>query len=1796
MRASALWLSALLLILASCNADRNFIAIDSKAFDDEIEVVQNLDFKLNKHIFNDSLFDTWTDAELVTFDPPVKGRFRIVSSDAFYFSPFEHFAESEMYTATLNKAIYDFTNVTTQIKTAAEHFHTPLLEINSINTYWYLDNQTNSVKLNADILFNANINPAALSPLLSVQVNDAEVTSSITIAQAAATIPVSIGGLDPKNPSNHISLEIKPGLSAPGSRYKTEKPIRTQVDIPPVEDLEIKDVTAEHDGLSGTVTVVTNQQISNPNMEQLIQIDPKVDFTVERTLNGLIINSEGFNPSTTYTLTLSDQLTGVAGGKMVDAFKQSIAFGEMEPQVEFVSNTAKYLSAKGQRNLAFRIVNVPKVKVEVIKIYENNILNFMRDGFEWDWYESYDEEEQYWDYHDYRSVRTELYGNVVYSKEYESSKLEKYSGSRILNLDFSDKLEKFDGIYVVRVSATDKQWLTDAQVVSVSDIGLIAKASEDELLVFANSLQTAEPMSGIKISFISSNNQKLYTATTDKSGVAVFTGIKKEFPEFSVNLITAKSGTDYTYLPFSQTEVSTSRFEVGGKRINETGLDAFLYPERDLYRPGETMHIAGIIRGYDWSIPEPIPVRIQVNSPSGKEFKSVRKTLSNQGGFETAIEIPNGVMTGTYTVQLYSSNDIVLATKYISVEEFMPDRIKVTAHNNKKEYKPGETITSTIQADNLYGTPASERNWQSELNIWPDPFYSSKYPNFDFTIYDGEDYFETLTTEGQTDEAGAGVATYDINANYANQGILQGRILTTVFDESGRPVYATEDFKIVTQQTMVGVGNIDYYVRTKTPLKVPVIAVDKDDKGLRSTEAKIEVIKFEYETVIERNNHYYTYRSNEKAKIVQSHTVKVNGESTAVWFTPEQSGKYEIRVHLGNAATYVKQQFYAYGFGTTQNNAFEVSTEGNVQIVSDKEKYQTGETANLLFTTPFNGNLLVTVERNHVLEHHYIKTEKKSASLTVKLDQSHVPNIFVTATLFRPNDDSGMPLTVAHGIVNLKVDNASKHIPLTVTHEKQSRSNKKQTIQIKTAPNAQLTVAVVDEGILQIKNFETPDPYKWFYMQHALGVMSYDMYAQLYPEIYLKKMLSGGDGGMMEGRLNPMTANRVKLVSFWSGIITADASGKASYTIDIPQFSGDLRVMVAAYKQDQFGASETHMKVADPIVVTTSLPRFLTPGDTITLPVTLANTTAKAANGNVKVTVEGPLKIVGSTNASFDAKANKETRTAFKLYTTGSTGVGKVTVQVQALNETFTDVTEIAIRPPGSLQMYSGEGVLHNSGKASVAMTNNLIPETATAKLIVSRSPLIKYTNSLDYLVHYPYGCVEQITSTAFPQLYYADLVKSMYKKETNTIDPAYNVQEAIRILQSMQMHNGALSYWPGGGSESWWGTAYASHFLVEAKKAGYDVDNRTLDKMLGYLKTSLKQKRTFVYYYNSSYKREVASKEIFYSLYVLALAGKAEVSTMNYYKANLSMLTLDSKYLLATSYLLAGDKKSSDRVMPPEFAGEESNKEFSGSFSSPIRDRALILNSLLEADPNNQQIGRLAQQLSSMVQDQTYMNTQERSFTFLAFGKIAAKNKNADIKGVVKANGKEIGKFDGKDLIIEDASLLNKNITIESTGSGDLYYFWSTRGLTSDGSYVQEDSKLKVRKTFYDRWGKQMDLRNVQQNDLIVVKITLQTSTGFVDNIAITDILPAGFEIENDRLRSTSSLTWIKDQSTPEYEDIRDDRINIFTQGSTQIRTFYYTVRAVTPGTFKMGPVSAMAMYDESYHSYHGDGWVKIK
>jgi uncharacterized protein YfaS (alpha-2-macroglobulin family) len=332
------------------------------------------------------------------------------------------------------------------------------------------------------------------------------------------------------------------------------------------------------------------------------------------------------------------------------------------------------------------------------------------------------------------------------------------------------------------------------------------------------------------------------------------------------------------------------------------------------------------------------------------------------------------------------------------------------------------------------------------------------------------------------------------------------------------------------------------------------------------------------------------------------------------------------------------------------------------------------------------------------------------------------------------------------------------------------------------------------------------------------------------------------------------------------------------------------------------------------------------------------------------------------------------------------------------------------------------------------------------------------------------------------------------------------------------------------------------------------------------------------------------------YSLYVLALAGKPNVSAMNYYKSNAMLLSLDSKYLLSVAYAVAGDKAKFRELLPSSFSGEVSVAQTGGSFYSDIRDEAISLNALLDADPSNAQIPVMAKHVADKLKQRSWYSTQECSFSFLSLGKMARAANKATVSADVKVNGKTVGSVEGSPLKLNAKQLGGTGIDIASKGEGRLYYYWQSEGISVSGAYKEEDNYIKVRRRFFDRFGRAVDGNSFMQNDLVIVQVTLEKAfAGEVDNVVITDILPAGFEIENPRTKEIPGMEWIKDATTPTALDVRDDRINLFDDLRSSRQIYYYAVRAVSPGNYRMGPVSAEAMYNGEYHSYNGAGVIKV-
>jgi len=1796
------WILVLTCISQSCRSKKNELRVEHQNFEQEIEQEQNLVFTFDKALVPAEQLQKWDTINYLNFIPAVKGRFKWTAPDELVFSPLQPFAPSTDFQAELTANL--FRHTTTKYKIPADQiirFHTPYLELAEARAFW-ARNENNPDELEARLALNFNypVVPAQLTHRLHVFNGTVEVPAEVVSGNAGETMGVRLkNNTALKEDALPLRLRIAPGLTTVGSSYGTKSAIENEILLPSRKYLQISEVTAGIENGQEQIFVATTQPIKTDNLYDLIKIQPQVSFSVEEQAGGFVIKGN-IPQENTYNLVISKNLTGLAGAKLGQDYSHTISFAAVRPGISFANGKSIYLSRQGARNIALNVVQVPRIKVSIGKVYENNILRVLREGVHYEG--QYDVETEEYNTRTYYPV-DETNGRTIFEREYDTKSLGKQGNARLLHLNLNDLDfdSEFKGLYVLTVTSTDKKWLGASKLLSVSDIGLIAKQGKNEVTVFANSIRTAQVQPGVKIRFISTNNQVVYQVTTDQDGVARLTDMEKNAPDFKVGMITARLGQDFTYLPYNQTQVNTSRFEVGGKRLNDLPYDAYIYGDRNLYRPGDVVHVNTIIRTPTWETVAGLPIKIKLVLPNGKEFRSQKGKLNAEGACESTFQLPEVTVTGTYTLEVYSGNDVLLNSAKIGVEEFMPDRLKVTAILNKQTFSAGDSLAASFTALNLFGPPAVDRHYEVQLSLKKKLFEAKKYPDYNFDMVTaGSVNIQNSVRQGQTNAQGQGREIFALQG-YKDIGLLDGSVYTTVFDETGRPVNRLAKFEVSTQPVFYGIKKGEEYVSTRQLLRLPLLAVNQQGKPV-TTSVRIQLVRFTYESVIERFEGEYNYKSQRKENIISSKNITIPAGGTVFDFTPVSSGDYEIRVMRPGAFNYVAQGFYAYGWGDTESTSFAVNNEGEVDISLDKTSYEIGDEAKVLFKAPFAGKILVTVERDKVLSYYYLKTDKKAASLTLPIKDEHLPTMYITATALRPIKDNQLPLTVARGFMPVTVIKKSTQLAVAITAPAVSRSQRVQPVKVHTAPNAEVTLAVVDEGILQLKDYLTSDPHAFFYQKRALEVNAYDLYPFLFPEITGRRSSSGGDGFDLTKRINPLTSKRVKLVSVWSGILKADNSGEATVNVKIPEFSGALRVMAVAYKNNAFGAADKTMRVSDPVVISTAIPRFMSPQDTVLVPVTLSNTTTKSATASSVITTAGPLRVVGVASKSATLPVNSEAQIIYKLV--ASTGIGQATVQVavNALGEKFSNHTNITVRPAAPLTKLTGAGSLQNTAITEINPPHDFIPASLASRLILSSSPIAQFTDDITFLLQYPHGCLEQTTSKAFPLLYYTDLAKSLQQdRKTRTYNPNYLVQEAITKIETMQQYNGGFTYWPGGEDTDWWTSAYATHFLLEARKAGYPVTKAVLDKALLYLQRQVKNKAMEEYrFYNVSRQLQskfIAAHEITYSLYVLSLAQKPDWATMNYYKAKPDLLALDARYLLASTFALAGNRESFNQIMPRSFTGESSVRALDGSFSSVVRDMALALNGLLEADRNNPQIGILARHLSQELRSTRWYNTQERAFALIALGKMARRSQGT-LTAKVYQNGKVISSFSGKDVSLGN-KLNNSNLSVRTTGKGTLYYFWEVEGISSSGHYPEEDNLLQVRKTFFDRNGHEIKNNTVKQNDLVLVRLALQSLDGrTVPNVAITDLLPAGFEIENPRLMTEREFKWLSDQKPdrPDYTDIRDDRINLYATARPHAQYFYYQVRAVTQGDFQLGPVGADAMYNAEYHSYSGGGVFRVR
>ncbi len=1769
----------IIVLLSACSNNKQEVELKRTNLEELSDLYDPLLFEFDTDVFSDSL--PQAQLEYFSFEPAIQGRFQWKNAKQLLFYPLNGLKPFTSYEAKLERDAFKKQGVMT--KDWHQTFETQSVLLEDARVFWDFTGEDG--KLMAVLSFNYQMKPEQLSALIEMYNGTTKLKWEMLTNKKSTEFYFKIpeaweGDISRKYPLNVL---VNPGLGCVECGLKTSDPISRKIDIPYPGRMEVVDVkTLFEDGM-GTIIVNTSTPVGNKEPDKLIKISPWVPFTVVKNASGLTI-SGNFLANTRYNFELSDKLQSASGEKLQRTYNDDLVFQASAPYIRFHDHDALYLPSKGNKKLAVQMISINEVRLQVFKVFANNLMDYFRTGRDWDYrYEN----GQYHGYEEY--PQNQYAGMKIVDTKINVSQLE-HEGQNYY-LEVADSLlqhqRDFKGMYVISLSHPEKSWIQDDVALSCSDLGLIARCGTNSLSVFVRSIKTAEPVSKVVVTVISKSNQEVFRGGTDDKGMMKIHNLKEAMGDFQPAMIIAESASDINYLIFDESAVPMSRFEEGGRRVG--AYDAFVSAPRNIYRPGDTLDYQIVVRDKSWNVADKLPLELKIMAPDGRKYKSLRHVTGDQGVVSGNLALPHTLPTGGWYLDVYSGSGLLLNSWKFQIESFVPDRISVSAKLNADVFYSGDALILDGTALNLFGPPAADRNYDLQLELNPKQFRAKNYPDYIFGPENQSPfYLQDNYRQGKTAADGTYSQVWELPKE-TNKGQFEGRLFLTVFDENGRPVYNNTSFTFYTQKTFYGLRLPAYWTGTRQPFNFKAIAVDVDGKELK-TSANVKIYRIYYETVMQQTYSGYRYSSEKRSELLVDQKIEMNGVHD-LSFTPTKSGSYSVEIEPKDGGSPTISTFYAYGWADTDYSSFAIDKDGLIEISTDKEDYECGDVARLLFSAPFDGKMLVTIERDNVIDHYNLELKDKTAELKLPLDEGFLPNIFISATAFQPLDEQNMPITVAHGYKMLKISDPGRKIAINIDAVEKSRSGRSQTVKLKTKAGAKVWLYAVDEGILQLTRYKSPNPFNWFYAPRALQVNAFDLYARLFP--VAGKMLQASGGGFdtqLAKHLNPFGKKDFQLVSYTFEPQTADSKGRVEFKLNIPDFSGKIRLMAVAADGNKFGSESQYMTVADPLVISIGDPMFLSFGDKLDMAVNLTNTTDKSMTAELSAE-SGSLLAMDGMDDKIVIGPNSEKALTLRITAGKIPGDAHILFKVRANGELFEKAVQIPIRPTAPKTYTFRGGTVAEGAEENIEMDDDYIAATAERSIKVTAEFSAAFAQRLEQLIDYPYGCLEQTVSRAFPLLYYREMAKMTSFAGENDYNPDYVISTAIDKVYSMQKPDGGMSYWPGGDRINYWSNIYAAHFLTEAGKNGFSSDPAKMKKLLSYIRKMLKVQHAGIdaqQEYNVSDGRKFISDQIPYALYVLALNHQPEISMMNYYKNRLHLMRSSGQSLIAAAFAAIGDA-SEFRQMQLEINEEFMNPDAEDkTFGSYTRNLALSLMAQIETDDASASVAALAYKLISVLDQKQYLSTQELAFSFLALGKLSKTLHPEKAKAEIMIDGKTKKMDDGS--FAQSGLAKGQEITIKNTGGSDLFYFCQSSGISSKPIDESVFSGLILKRRYYDREGRELDPAALRPGMLVVVLLELRTDgRRWVENVALTEMIPACFQVENPRVTAQAGLKWLQPYEcvSAEHADIRDDRIIYFLDARVKNQYLSYMARVISAGEFTAGAASAEAMYEGSVYAH---------
>jgi uncharacterized protein YfaS (alpha-2-macroglobulin family) len=1341
----------------------------------------------------------------------------------------------------------------------------------------------------------------------------------------------------------------------------------------------------------------------------------------------------------------------------------------------------------------------------------------------------------------------------------------------------------------------------DKRLILVSDLGVIVKDNADASHhLFVQSIHSGTPVEGAVVELLGRNGLPVMRAKTDAEGHALLPSSKGLEREKAPTVYVVNSAGDFSFLPFKRQsrQLNFSRFEVGGvyrQRGEAMELNAFLFSDRGIYRPGERVNLAAIVRYRDLSLPPDVPLEMEIVNPRGSAVLKKRLKLPQLGFFDIDYTTDTTDETGYYTAALYlvrknRHRGRQIGSVRFQVEEFQPDRLKIKSRilgAAQKGWLAGDGLKAEVTLKNLFGSPAQARKVTAKLRLTPTGFHFAEYKDyrFDDPLAAGDASAQSVERTLQSTQTDAdGIARFDLPLDDYVQGTYRLTLDVQGYEEGGgRSVGASSSALLSPLASLVGYkadGDLGY-LHKDAQRKLSFIAIDRRLQPIALDHLRLRLIQRQnVSTLVRQENGTYQYQSVVKEKLVDESDYAVAKEGNDYLLSTRQPGNFVLELWDRQDLRLASVSYAVVGHG---NLAGVLEKSAELDLKLNRDNYRAGDVIEMNITAPYSGSGLITIESDRVHAWKWFRSETTSSLQTIRLPEGLEANAYVNVAFVRAADSPEIYVSpLSYAVAPFSIDRSNRRVDIELTVPQITRPGKSLKIDYSTSRASRIALFAVDEGILQVANYRTPRPLDHFLSKRALAVTTQQIVDLILPEFALIQQRSASGGGLDEvtkalgSNLNPFARKADKPVAFWSSIVEAGPEQR-SVSFEIPEsFSGQLRVMAVAVSEAAMGWAQQQTLVRGPFVISPNVLTVAAPGDEFVVTVGLANLlegSGAEARISLDAEVSEQLEIIGDERVKLKIPEGGEGRADFRVRALPRPGAASIRFSARLGEEESRLSASLSVRPATPYRA-SFESGYERGDKTRGALPRRLYPELARQQASASASPLVLVDGLGNYLEHFPHGCTEQVVSQVFPLI---GLVG-----HPGFADRAGETQEKVAALiaklRPRQLPEGGFSFWPGGRSVADFPSVYVMHFLTEARALGYGVPDDIYKRGLDYLRSVAARGATDL---ESARVRALA-------IYLLTRNGEVTTNNLVHLQEWLQQQhkqrwrsDLVAVYMAATYQLLRKADEADSLVGGYKIGGEKPDRH--SDFQSPLTLDAQYVYLLAHHFPERLKAlqGDGIRELVEPVFGGHY-NTIGSAYTLLALGAYskAVLGDRSELRIAMEALLEEGGQ---QALATEprpfvSASLPQGAESVSINADGPFFYQVSQAGYDRVLPDKAISQGLEVQRDYLDNEGKVV--KSLAQGEEVTVRLRIRSlDSPWVSNVALIDLLPGGFEVLRDSL-PRKSAAWSAD-----YTDIREDRVVIYGGFGSRVTELRYQAKLTAAGKFVVPPAYAGSMYNRSLY-----------